>query len=167
MPVEYTLDLITREGEDETYKLFGLNSPRGRVLKIIIFHMMLPCAVLQVARLHDPEKTNNHTNLVLKLCIKAIKPNDHQMESIHEQLQNIYEEIFKPVRNKLIAHNDLGTILEGKGFSIPDRKIYDYLKHLKDLVKLIEKHSDCKGNHQDYDYKKDTLDFVECLQEAN
>ena len=159
-------------GQTSNCKIFDPNSSQGKILKLIIFDTMLPYSILQFAKLHDNEGRGQNRKLVLLTCLNEIKKkvnhNEYdKMKGIHEELNEIYKANIKPTRDKIIAHLSLKTVREGTVFEIKDEKIDEYLNLLRELVGLIEKHSGCKGNFPDNDYKLEALDFVGCLDDEN
>lgn len=96
--------------------------------------------ILQLKKLHDPEKYFGGYNLSMEYVIKnsgLCGPVLSQLISYKNAMESL-SDIFKEPRNKILSHNDLDTIMNGKDlgtFNKGEDEIYfDALKKFVNLL---------------------------------
>ena len=123
----------------------------------------------QIAKLHDRAIMNNSINLSIDL-IKRFGQWDEEekdeVESLCNKLNELYVKI-KSARNKLIAHNDLETLMQDKPLGeFPDNADLNYFETLQDLVNIV--HEKWMGGPYPFNdlAKTDVAEFLEIMKKA-
>ena len=93
----------------------------------------------QIAKLHDPLPRRRPFSLTIGYIVE----NGHwgedrpRIDEITSRLNDLYEKI-RPARNKILSHNDLGTVLEDAGLDSfsegDDDRYFEDLQHLVNKV---------------------------------
>jgi len=77
--------------------------------------MSVEYTLLQMAKLHDPAIQQHRPNLSLAFVIDFGEWDAETLEELkrlHSRLEGLYHRI-RPARHRVIAHNDMATLLEG------------------------------------------------------
>ena len=123
--------------------------------------MMKKHIILQVCQITDPEKTWDKNNLTIEFLVNcsdgALRKN---LEPIAQRIHNFTKKI-KPARNKIIAHLDRDTILNGKSLGAASQDDWD--KFWDDLEKFM---SLLKEN-MIIGCLSDAGSLIECLKQSN
>ena len=91
--------------------------------------------LMQIAKLHDPAKQRNSTNLTIEYIVQFGEWGQRRgdIEKIHSGLLNLWERL-KPARNKALAHNDLETLMANVPLgSFPEGADVEYFDALQAL----------------------------------
>lgn len=123
--------------------------------------MMKKHIILQVCQITDPEKTWDKNNLTIEFLVNrsdgALRKN---LEPIAQRIHNFTKKI-KPARNKIIAHLDRDTILNGKYLGAANQNDWDkFWVDLEEFMKLL-KENIIVGS------LSDAGSLVECLKQSN
>lgn len=108
-------------------------------------HVLYFHTVLTVARLLDPVSQGSHENLVLE-SLPVWLERDPNMDSekiriLNSKLEHLRTELsgvatrFRPIRNTVVAHNDLSVAVGGTRHVLPDSdSINAVLRHIADFM---------------------------------
>ena len=123
--------------------------------------MMRKHIILQVCQITDPEKIGNKKNLTIDYLVnysdEALRKN---LEPIAKEIHNFTKKI-KSARNKIIAHLDRDTILNGKYLGAANQNDWDkFWVDLEEFMKLL-KENIIVGS------LSDAGSLVECLKQSN
>jgi hypothetical protein len=133
-------------------QLFGTSEERidllndfGPDLFQIVYDGLLNDVLLTMSRLIDPARTLGKHNLSLAQMTSMIAAAGHkdllmELKTLETQV-NVGFAPFKDLRNRRIAHNDLGTALRYHQQPLPDitrQMIEDILKTIRDYMSAIE-----------------------------
>jgi hypothetical protein len=111
--------------------------------------------LLTMSLLPDPAETFNKENLTLDRFLLMLKGGDENefVESVERNLKSLKDDCqpFREVRNRRIAHSDLGTALDYHPdplLGVSREMIETALESFSNLLNEIEKHFD--GNETEY-----------------
>ena len=97
---------------------------------------------LEIAKLHDPARQGRNKNLSIDFFVKQKFWSEKEKESISAfttELNNLYEKL-KPVRNKILAHNDRSVFAKNETLGIfPEGEDENYFRALGKLCSMIWK----------------------------
>lgn len=96
-------------------------------------------ALQQIAKLHDPAVQNNSLNVSIDLVVRFGEWGDREAEikAITTRLSEFWGHV-STARNKLLAHNDLKTILADESLGgFPEGEDDQYFSALQELVNAV------------------------------
>ena len=98
--------------------------------------------LLQICKLHDPAIQKKSLNITIDYIVRFgdWEPDKEEIEKIVKLLNTLFEKI-KPARHKVIAHNDLETLMgEETNLGVfPDGLDDEYFEALQELVSMVQK----------------------------
>ncbi|MGH9607247.1 MAG: hypothetical protein ACRD3N_16285 [Terracidiphilus sp.] len=128
---------------------------------------------LQICKLHDPacSRGTKSSNLSISYIIANLDWGD-EMDSIRqlaEKLNQLYSRI-NPARNKIIAHNDLGVLLQGEPVGeFPEGLDKEYFQCLQQFASRV--HKKCDSGHylfKDMNHVMDgAYEYLEVLRNSD
>lgn len=128
--------------------------------------------ILSIARLLDPKKSNGKPNLSIEHMIWFAEQNDlpitGDIEELLEQARIIGKSAIE-VRNRILAHNDLGFYLsdDSKAITVEFEMIEKMLVILADCVRLFHSHySNTYMAYEQIKADRGAQSLVYCIQEA-
>lgn len=143
-------------------QLFGKSEKRIAILNdfapdffLIVHDGLIYDILLTMSRLTDPAETSKKENLTLDRLLLMLKRNEDKefLEVVERNLKSLKDECqpFRDIRNRRIAHSDLGTALDYHPNPLPGvsrEMIETALESFRNLLNEIEKHFD--GNETEY-----------------
>lgn len=122
----------------------------------------------QIAKLHDPAIQGNSLNLTIDYMLRFGEWGEQtdEMKKIHEKLLGLWERL-KPARNKVLAHNDLETLMADAALgSFPKDADNAYFDALQGLVNKV--HEKWVGGPYHFNdlVKADILEFLALLESS-
>jgi hypothetical protein len=162
-------------------QLFGTSEKRIAILNDfapdffqIVHDGLIYDILLTMSRLTDPAETSKKENLTLDRLLLMLKRNEDEdfIGGIERDLESLKHECqpFRDIRNRRIAHSDLGTALDYHPNPLPGvsrEMIETTLKSFRNLLNEIEKHFD--GNeteYVDFDLRGDGDSIIHYFKEA-
>lgn len=130
------------EGEENIFGKINGAKGFGERLSYITQEYVL----LQICKLHDPAIQQGRINLSIDYFVRFGEwgTEKNLVEDYRNSLQELFEKLF-PARNRIIAHNDLETLCEGKSLGSFQQDLdVEYFKNLQELVNKIHEKW-CKG----------------------
>ncbi len=130
---------------------------------------------LQICKLHDPAKFTRRDKTSYNLSISYIIEEldwGNQEDSIRQlaaRLDQLYQRI-SPARNKVIAHNDLGVLLQVEPIGeFPEGLDKEYFQCLQEFASLVHKKCDsCHYLFKDMNHVMDgAYEYLEVLTNAD
>ena len=95
--------------------------------------------LLQICKLHDPAIQGNSLNLTIDYIVRfgGWGPDEERIQNIVSQLTTLFEKI-KPVRSKIVVHNDLLTLMNTTELGkFPKDLDVKYFLMLQELVNAV------------------------------
>ena len=147
--------------EDDGPLIVYIDTSLGRVIGAYK-HISQVNIILQIAKLHDAKKKN----LTIKCFKKALSyEKSGKPLGIMETLDLFYEDHIKDPRDKIVAHNDRESYVEGRTYPFPENNnINEYMGKLKELAKIISDHWECKDIAHGINVRNDAKTFVDTLK---
>lgn len=164
-------------------QLFGTSEKRIAILNDfapdffqIVHDGLIYDILLTMSRLTDPAETSKKENLTLDRLLLMLKRDECEDEDfvagLERNLTSLKDECqpFRNIRNRRIAHSDLGTALDYHPNPLPGvsrEMIETALASLRNFLNEIEKHLD--GNeteYLDFDMRGDGDSIIHYLKEA-
>lgn len=145
---------------DDNPKLDALQDLKCEIFLKYINGILQEYMLLQIIKLHDPEKQFNNENLTLEYIVnhidkweplKTASPTmTADLKKLKEDLDDFFIEQIKPARMKILCHNDLETTLKhlnlGEFKKDSDKT---YFIRLQDFVNIL--HNSFIGGHYPFD----------------
>ncbi|MDD2524225.1 MAG: hypothetical protein WCS83_04765 [Endomicrobiia bacterium] len=145
---------------DDNLKLEGLNDSKCVNFLNYINDILQEYMLLQIIKLHDPEKQFNHENLTLEYIVnhidkweplrepspkesfekiaKNIDDNISDLKELKEDLDDLFIKQIKPARMKILCHNDLETNLENSNLGeFKENSDKTYFIKLQNFVNVL------------------------------
>jgi hypothetical protein len=126
--------------------------------------------LLQAAKIMDRARSFGRDNLSVYYVLKRISwPEDMKkiLKGYIKQMEK-FNELIREARNRILSHNDLETILEGKTLGqFPEKMDRDFLNTLGKFAELV--HQTCIGSPYDPNetFAGDAIDFMKIMREAD
>lgn len=128
---------------------------------------------LQICKLHDQAKDRNSYNLSIKYIVDNLNWGDEEKDSIKQladKLDKLYSRMMKPARNKVLAHNDLDTLLRGEPIGgFPEGLDKEYFQWLQEFARRV--HKQCDGGHYCFNDMNHVMDgafeYLEVLENSD
>ena len=122
----------------------------------------------QIAKLHDPAIQGNSLNLTVDYIVRFGEWGERKdaIDKIHGKLRELWNRI-KAARNKILAHNDLETLMADTDLgSFPQGLDDEYFKVLQELVNQV--HKKWVGGLSPFNdlAKADVQEFLNLLDQA-
>jgi|SRR6267143_192490 len=175
-------DVLWLHAKWKVYRqLFGTSEKRIAILNDfapdffqIVHDGLIYDVLLTISRLTDPAESVKKENLTLDRLVLMMKENVDQqfVDSLKSNLRALKGDCqpFRDIRNRRIAHNDLGTALDYHPNPLPGvsrEMIENVLKSFRSLLNDIEFHFD--GNDTEYEginLRGDGDSIIRYLKEA-
>jgi hypothetical protein len=126
--------------------------------------------LLQAAKIMDRAKSFGRDNLSVYYLTERISwPKDiEKVLKGHVEQMEKFNELIREARNRILSHNDLETILEGKTLGqFPVGMDKDFMETLGKFAKLV--HRTCVGSpyNPTETFAGDAIDFMKIMDEAD
>ena len=158
----YEIWLIQKNLSDPKINM-GLMSEKFPLFTRALNNIINEYCLLQISKLHDPEKTGKKINISIERMIAPFPDNSKIKDELNEkkdQLKKFYE-VINPARNKIIAHNDQETYLNyitlGRFEEGADKK---YFETLQEFINILYQDSKPFGGAE---IEKNVHAFLEVL----
>jgi hypothetical protein len=96
----------------------------------------------EICKLHDPAVQQNQVNLGIDYIVRFGGWDDAtklQLSELQAKLRELADKL-RQVRNKVLSHNDLETILEGETLGrFPDGEDIEYFKNLQNFANIVHR----------------------------
>ena len=127
--------------DDNPYAAELRKSDAGAALKLLrtITHEY---SMLQIMKLHDPEKTGVHINLSINYILNNGRWPEPLFSKLKEQVARLdgFASLLRPARHKILSHTDLNTTLNHSTLgAFPEGKDLQYFEDLMDFANTVHK----------------------------